>query len=190
MTIDFSSILTKVNNYIASDAGRKQIQQKMFELRSGCGGGKTSNGSTVMTYNQMQDAAEELVALIRKHAASSGIPASVMAHVESFKASSIIVKGDGSAEASINMTDDPRRPSLLPEDFDGVENIVATFNRGVNAAGKVYGYWASAGKDVWSQQTRPALHFMEAAINEFNAKYGKTYNVTVTLNAQYTHGGS
>lgn len=190
MNIDFSSISSKVNKYIASDDGKKKIQQKMSELRSGHGGSKTSGGSIVLTYDQMQDAAKELIALIRRHAASAGLPPSVMVHVESFEDSKIIVKGDGSAEISINMMDDPKRPSLLPEDFDGVENIVAIFNRGVHAQGAVYGYWASAGKDVWSQGTRPALHFMESAINEFNMKYGGKYDVTVTLNAQYTHSGS
>lgn len=193
MKINSAALSAKIEAFKASSEGKETIKNavvKYLEGESTGGHGGSGGGSEAITYDKMEKAAKELIAMVRKHAASAGLPASVMAHIESLEASPIVTRDDGSAQISINMMDDPSRPSLLPENFSGLPNIVASFNRGIDAHGSVFGYWESAGKEVWSQRHRPALLFMQSAINEFNVKYGSKYNVTVTLAPEYASKGS
>lgn len=190
MKINSAALSAKIEVFKASSEGKETIKNAIVKYREGGSIGGSGDGSEAITYDKMEKVAKELISMVRKHAASAGLPASVMAHIESLEASPIITRDDGSAQISINMMDDPSRPSLLPEDFSGLPNIVASFNRGIDASGSVFGYWESAGKEVWSQKHRPALLFMQAAINEFNAKYGSKYNVTVTLAPEYASKGS
>lgn len=192
MKINSAALSAKIEAFKASSEGKETIKNAIVKYREGGstgGQGGSGGGSEAITYDKMEKVAKELISMVRKHAASAGLPASVMAHIESLEASPIVTRDDGSAQISINMMDDPSRPSLLPEDFSGLPNIVASFNRGIDAHGSVFGYWESAGKEVWSQKHRPALLFMQAAINEFNTKYGSKYNVTVTLAPEYASKG-
>lgn len=182
--------MARLGKWVSSPEGQKRISEKLNIYRSGGdqhvnSSGKTYGGSTIVTYDQMEIAARDFIAIVRKHAASSGLPESVMAHIESLYAAPISVNSDGSASIDISMSDDPHRESLQPERFDGLENIVAAFNVGIDAEGSVFGTWKSRGIDTWSRKSRKGLHFIQAAVNEFNAQYGAKYNVTVSINSQY-----
>ena len=193
MGINLGAISAKLDSYVKSPAGKQRINNKMQELRSGVRSGngapgKTQAGDAVITYEQMQEAAESLVAMIRKHAASNNLPASVMGNIESFAASDIAIADDGSAHIAINLTSDAHRESLrpdIPKFARGSDNIVAAFNAGYEADGTVFGLWNSKGEEVWSLRTRKGLYFLQEAINEFNSKYAEKYKVTVSLDSQY-----
>lgn len=194
MGVNLGAITGKLNEYAKSTEGQKRIREKITDIKGGfgnggkwsAGSGRTQAGDFVPTYNQMQDAAKELISIIRLHAASSNLPQSVMAHVESFCDSPIVVADDGSATISINMLDNAHRESLDPDNFqDGIENIVAAFNVGIDADGAVFGMWESHGVKTWSKRHRSPTRFIQSAVDEFNFRYGEKYNVTVTLNSIY-----
>lgn len=194
MGVNLGAITGKLNQYVKSAEGQKRIKDKINDIKRGNGGegsfgsgsGITQAGDFVPTYDQMQAAAKDLIAIIRRNAASSNLPESVMANVESFCDSPINIASDGSATISINMLDDAHRESLDPERYsDGIDNIVAAFNAGINAKGSVFGEWKSHGVKTWSKRHRSPARFMQNAVDEFNAKYSEKYNVSVTLSGIY-----
>lgn len=190
MSLSEAEIMARLNKWVTSSEGQKRISEKLISYRSGAdqhvnSTGKTYGGSTIITYDQMEIAARDFISILRRHAASAGLPASVMEHIESFYSAPIVVNADGSASIDISMADNPHRESLQPDDFDGLDNIVAAFNSGIDAKGSVFGTWKSRGIDTWSKRSRKGLHFIQAAVSEFNAHYGAKYNVTVTIDSQY-----
>lgn len=64
------------------------------------------------------------------------------------------------------------RESLDPDYPRNVYDIVALLNHGYNANGKVYGYWAPAGRTVASLQSREGSYFIQEAVEVFNSTYG------------------
>ena len=182
--------MQKLEAYAKTDEGKKKIEETVRSIRRGEGRsgrtGRTEAGDVVVTYPQMEAAARELIALIRQRAASVDLPASVMAHIESFEASPLVEHDDGSASIEIKMLDNPHRDSIQPLIYPrGADNIVALFNSGYSADGAVYGPWESAGLNVWTRKSRRGLYFLQDAISAFNSMYGEKYNVTVTLDAVY-----
>lgn len=190
MSLSVAEIEDMIREWCQSPEGKKQISETIASYRRGedsyvNSSGKTHGGSVIVTYKQMQAAANDFLSMLRKHAASAGLPSSVMEHVESFTASPLVVNKDGTATIDINMLDNPHRESLQPENYRGADNIVALFNVGYKAPGAVYGTWQSKGIDTWSLSHREGSFFLQAAVNEFNAKYGAKYNVTVSIDGQY-----
>lgn len=86
---------------------------------------------------------------------------------------------------------------------DGISNIVALFNNGVQAKGHVYGYWnghrptgsalafsVHGDEDyawVRSAKDREPLHFMQKVEQKFNAMFSQKYCVTIILGSDYTN---
>lgn len=189
MGVNLGSIVDKLNKYASSKAGKAKMDAAIQSIREG---GNASLGSRalgtntgVATYHQMEAAAEDLIAIIRRHAASSNLPESVMAHIESFCKTPLIKNPDGSASISLTMTDDLSRESLQPDKFDGSYNIVAAFNSGYSAKGSVYGLWKSKDIKVKSLSVREGSRFIQSAVDEFNSKYAAKYNVTVSIDSVY-----
>lgn len=96
--------------------------------------------------------------------------------------------------------------SNMIDDKDKLQNIVALFNNGYSS-GKprnfAYGLWYGHkpttldtayrtggydSDDVWTRSTldRPAMHFMQRAVEDFNAKYEKKYGIRAVLSEEYT----
>ena len=92
---------------------------------------------------------------------------------------------DESGRFEVHIDFDPediRRPSLYEAGYpEGVHDIVALLNRGYRADDSVYGQWRGA--SLKSLPTRDGLHFLEAAIEEFNTRYAGT--ATAILNEKY-----
>lgn len=79
---------------------------------------------------------------------------------------------DKNGGLSVGLWFDPEsifRPSLVPEEYKGIENIVLHFTHGWDARGSVYGYWESAGRDTWSRSYFAGDDFMQQAVDDFNA---------------------
>lgn len=186
VNISAAGLNGRCSAYAASPAGQAKMNSVLTAKRQGGGlNEKTDAGSPLVTVAQMRAATNDFVAIIKKHAASAGLPASVMADVESFQISSFVENSDGSVSASLSMAADLSRESLQPQKYGGAFNIVALFNAGYSANARVKGYWETAGGEIWSKQSRDGLHFMQAAVSEFVSKYGAAYNVTVSLDGQY-----
>lgn len=188
MAIDLGSIMSKVNAYASSSAGQKKMNDTIQSYIRGSdprvkASGKTYGGGKIMTEKEMIDAAKDLISMMRTAAGSAGLPASVMEHVESLMFSTPYIAQDGSASIEIFMSDAPGRPSLYLKKHSGVENIVALFNAGYEADGRVYGTWHD--KKTVSLDKRQGSFFMQKAVDKFMAKYAGTYDISVELDPTY-----
>lgn len=189
MAISASGVMDKVSAYAKTTEGQKRMRDKIQSYINGSdphvkSTGKTYGGGVIMTEKEMMAAAKDLIAMLRASAASAGLPASVMEHVESFAFTKPFVAPDGSASIQIYMTDNPYRESLMPQKYGGVDNIVAIFNNGYTASDRVYG--KSHDKKIVSLDKRQGSFFMQKAVDEFMAKYSASYDVSVDLNPQYS----
>jgi hypothetical protein len=89
------------------------------------------------------------------------------------------------------------RESLRPEEYDGIDNVVALLNSGYVANDYVYGVWTNHRghrstdmegnpKKIASLKSRGGAHFMEQAIIDFMGNYATEYNVTkIELSDEY-----
>lgn len=190
MKVSLGSITSKLDAYAKSSVGKARMSEKIKDYirdndRYVTTNGKTLGGDRIVTQQEMRDVARELVFYIKQAAASCDLPASVMEHIESFDIDSASEESDEFYYVGISMSDNAKRPSVQPEKYDGVHNIVALFNTGYSANGRVFGHWESADKDIWTLQHREGLRFIQQAIDRFNSTYAKEYNVTVFLSSEY-----
>ena len=73
---------------------------------------------------------------------------------------------------------DKHRESLVPDDYSGVNNIVALLNSGYSAGHAVYGVWKGHTDDkIASLTNRGGAHFIEQAVKDFMGNYGADYGV-------------
>lgn len=190
MGVNLGAITSKLDAYAKSSAGRARITKTIKDYvrdnnKYVTTNGKTLGGDRIITQQEMRDVARELVFYIKQAAASCDLPASVMEHIESFDIDSASEESDEFYYIGISMSDNAKRLSVQPEKYDGVHNIVALFNTGYSAKGRVFGHWDSADKDIWTLQHREGLRFIQQAIDKFNSTYAKEYNVTVFLSSEY-----
>ena len=188
MAISAAALMGKVEAYAKTPAGQKKMSDKITSYRNGSDAhvsqaGRTYGGGSIMTEKQMIAAAKELISMIKSAAASAGLPASVMEHIESVDDTYPFGLPDGSMGIQIYITDDPKRLSLYPEKYSGVDNIVAIFNNGYTAKDRVYGDFRS--KYAYSLVKRQGTFFMQKAIDEFMSKYSAEYDVSVELDPIY-----
>lgn len=84
------------------------------------------------------------------------------------------------------------RTSLVPDKYDGVEDMAALLNNGyathilfdfgihdTPTHAQVYGLWH--GRGTWSLPVREGKHFVQDCIDSFNNLYGDEFGVTATL---------
>lgn len=96
---------------------------------------------------------------------------------------------NGEYRISISFAGNLHRQSLVPESYDGVENIAALLNSGYNAHHAVRGVWAGHGEDpIYSRPHRSGAHFIDNAIRNFNTKYSTEYGVKVNTDPIYGIG--
>lgn len=188
MAISAAALMGKVEAYAKTPAGQKKMSDKITSYRNGSDAhvsqtGRTYGGGKIMTIDQMVDAAKDLIAILKRAAASANLPESVMEHVESYMFTTPYVLPDGSMAMEIYMSEAPGRASLYPEKYGGVDNIVAIFNNGYTAKDRVYGNWHE--KYVSSLDKRQGTFFMQKAIDEFMSKYSAEYDVSVELDPIY-----
>lgn len=194
MGVNLGSITSKLNSYVKSPAGKSRIQETIKSYARGDSHyvnttGRTLSGDRMITQQEMRDVARELVFYIKQAAASCDLPNSVMDHIESFDIVTASEESDDFYYIGLSMTDNARRESVQPEKYDGVDNIVALLNTGYpkdgRSVGRVFGYWKTADKDIWTLPQREGLRFIQQAIDRFNSTYAKEYNVTVFLSSEY-----
>lgn len=188
MGVSASVIMDKISAYAKTSEGQKRMQNKIQSYINGSdphvkSTGKTYGGGKIMNNQQMIEAAKDFIAMLKRAAASAGLPNSVMEHVESFMFTAPFIASDGSASIQIYMSDDPHRPSLYPQKYDGVDNIVAIFNSGYNAKSKVYGKWHD--KYVSSLDKRQGAFFIQDAVAEFISKYSSDFDVSIEVSPAY-----
>lgn len=174
------SLRDKLEAWVQSPEGQRRIREKVQEY-SRTGVSKTKGGSEIVTKETATMLAQQLANMITAHAGV--VPASVGADMGQMAMSGpYLVDGGTAFQVELGFTGNLGRPSLVPS-LGGVDNIIALFNSGYVANRAVRGMWH--GLPVTSRTSRPPLHFMQDAVDEFNATYGKRYNVTVELSGIY-----
>lgn len=175
------SIMSKVQAYSQSSAGKKKIADSIADIQDN--GGVAQSGARFRTQSDVEQAVEIMKGLLYRSADASGLPESVMEAFDEMSHSTTLVQPDGSATASISLGSDLSRQSLDPFRYSGIDNIVALFNRGYTASDHAYGYWH--GIKMRSLKERPALYFMQAAVADFNSGHGASNNIVATLSDEY-----
>lgn len=83
---------------------------------------------------------------------------------------------DGVNKIRVLFTTDSYRPSLVPEVYGGINDIVLLLNDGVDHnMAPVYGKWH--GKYTYSKTQILGTHFLENAVDEFLSKKQKEYRI-------------
>lgn len=165
----------KLEAWAKSPAGQKKLQAAQKKaVKAGKAFGSIQDQEKLAAYY-----GDRLISILDRHITAAGYEfADYLGVVRTgFDESS------GQFEVHINFDpDEIRRPSLYEDGYsEGVYDIVALLNRGYRAEDHVYGQWHGAA--VKSLQARDGLHFLEAAVDEFNQRYAGV--ATVVLNEKY-----
>ena len=154
ISINMDSVLSKVDDWKESSKGKRRMKSTIDKYVKN-NVGKTQAGSTVLTRKMMADYGNKLIQAVRNAASGHGLPGSVMDNVASLKKGKTAILPDGSYIMELSFGDDLTRPSLEPERYGGVRNIIAIFNNGYpkdsgrsEAISNVYGWWNGEYMDV------------------------------------------
>lgn len=184
IVVNHDSISEKLSRWESSGKGSKTKDKKLREyirhdVRT------TEAGSSVLTMKMMRECADYLVRKVKEYASAAGgsdasLADSVRENINSLKRSPVVQSGTGFT-CELNFGDGLSRPSLEPGRFPGgMPNIIALFNNGMDYSYfGVFGEWH--GKFVQALPRRPGMHFMQDAVEDFNAKYGTLYGIEVQL---------
>jgi len=184
-----ASVEKKILAYANSDKGKKKMDKTLVKYVNQ-NVDTTDAGSFVVNKKQMKKAAQELVRFVKQAAASGEVAPSVLADISTLTASNPKHVGGTTWMIELSFGGDLGRPSLQPERYGGVTNIIALFNNGYpkdagrsEAISHVFGLWGD--RYVFAKPSREALNFMQQAVNEFNTKYAASYNTYVELDGIY-----
>lgn len=187
--INTASIQQKLEAYAKSPAGKKAIRDVIHDIIIGS---KQSIDGGIVTLQGMDDLAFEFKSMINDEAAIVSLPDSVFSDLDSLWYQDPHEREDGKYEVVFTFDGDVSRPSLMsifgkrnePKTVgrtgDGIENIVYLFETGypVSSEGTprhVYGTW-DGHEDlgvIRSRNVMAGLHFIQSAVDKFNAKYSK-----------------
>ena len=195
MAISATALQSKLEAWGKSSDGKRRIDT--FTSNVSKHGIKLSNGTEIIGTQKMDALAQQLIITIQKW-----LPHSIS---DIGMHSSPVRKNlDGSHSVDIYFDqEDLNRESLYEEEYpDGIENIVALLNNGMEAKDTVYGWWdghkptgdalsrsLKGDEDyafVPSRKFRHPLWFMQDAVFEFESITGQKYNLRVNLSDDYT----
>lgn len=194
--ISEATIMAKIKQYSNTANGKEKMRKAVSNAISE--GRQLSNGTKIANTQEMNNLADILISIIQSH-----LPDSIKSVGGTLTHGTPVGNTKRGYEVKINFDRAALHRDSLENDLDyeGIDNIVALFNNGYEASNYVYGWWNghnATGEAVsrsitmdegyaWvrSKKNREALNFMQAAAEEFNAKYGSKYNVTVKLSSEY-----
>ena len=166
-----SHIVEKCNAYFSSPAGLKNIEEIGQKKISG----STRSGSGGTNVCSPDDLADKLVSVLRKAMENSGLSENAMNSIGDISYS-VHKLSDGKYMITVYFTGDLTRPSLQPEKYGHIDDIVLLFNNGVDHAMRpIKGKWH--GEEIYNRTVIPGLHFLEQAIIDFKGNYGSECNI-------------
>lgn len=90
---------------------------------------------------------------------------------------------------TVYFNSDLHRDSIVPEKYDGIDNIAALLNNGYSANDVVFGIWEKHNGEsahIMSLMFRDGANFMQQSIADFMGNYASEYNVTkIELSDEY-----
>lgn len=164
--INMASVTSKVNAWANSSSGKTAINAVAIKMAMS-GGGKVSPGEVAAAFISVMQ---------------GFIPAELSGIS---MVNSGITQGDETFTLTFDFVGNMARPSLRPDMYGGINNIVALLNNGYAASGPVFGQWH--GTDIKSKVVRPGTHFVQNAVSAFIGQYGGKYSIlSATVSGEYT----
>lgn len=180
MKVHWSNIETKVHRRLSEKDMKERMEHKADELMLSPVPGAGRNIRTVKDAGQKY--AEVLHSAIEARGAGSGLGTQrplgetaldALSHIDITSGSKI---GRLTYQIGVYFKSNMHRNSLLPEFFDGIDNIAALLNNGYSKTNSsVYGLWH--GKHIEGLRSREGAHFMQDAKLEFGSSYGSEYGI-------------
>lgn len=179
VTLNAASVKAKLDAWAASNQGKAAMANKIdqyidTDVRS------TQAGGRVITLEWVNELAAELAGMITANA--SGVADSVMADISTIGAGGAKREAGGSISCGLSFSGSFGRPSLAPELYGGIDNIIVLFEKGYSAHAPVYGCWH--GEMVCSRTYREGIGFIASAVDAFNAAYAGL-GITATVMGVY-----
>ena len=205
MSVNLSSVMGKVADYANSKEGKAKMKNTIDEYKRGSKD-FTAAGSEILNYDRAAGLCYAFIEYLRRIVSSHGLPSNITRHFEDLNYSVIDAGDHFEGYIYFGNEDALSRESLYDERYEGINNIVALFNNGYVASNPVYGWWdghhptgdesvfrsgsLSNSAYVRSKQERPALGFMQEAVQEFYEFYKGKYAMVISLDDIYTDGGN
>lgn len=184
--INMSSIMDKLKKYTESNDFKKRIAAKTDEIILH-GGGSSGSGSS-LTITGASGAAGKFIEVlqeeIRSLEATSGfadgkLGSTAVSALEKLEHGTPVKVGENQYQIEVWFSNDLRRDSLAPDEYDGISNIAALLNKGYKANQTIYGIWM--GHNEWfnipSLPQRAGAQFIQNAIRNYMANYAAEYGV-------------
>ena len=185
-TINMKSILDKAKACTASAKFQRQIEAKTDEIVL-TGGGKGLAGKAITIGGASMAAAKFIEVLqneIRDLEASSGFAEGKLGHtavsaLEKLEHGSPRKIGKNKYQIEVWFSGNLHRDSLVPDEYDGIDNIAALLNKGYTANQPVYGVWMghSGNFNIASLPQRSGAQFIQNAVRNYMANYANEYGV-------------
>lgn len=169
--VNTDAVLRKVQAYTETPAGKKKVQN--FIKQAKVAHIRLSSGQVIHT---PEEAAGKFIEVLHNSIDSSGLSSGAISAVSDIEHGAAQSIGENKWVIDVYFKGDLSRPSLDDERYDGIDDIVALFNNGVDhRMHPVHGDWH--GKETWSKTVIPGSHFIEQAIRDFMGNYATEYNV-------------
>ena len=185
-TINMKTILDKAKACTASAKFQRQIEAKTDEIVL-TGGGKGLAGKAITIGGASMAAAKFIEVLqneIRDLEASSGFAEGKLGHtavsaLEKLEHGSPRKIGKNKYQIEVWFSGNLHRDSLVPDEYDGIDNIAALLNKGYTANQPVYGVWMghSGNFNIASLPQRSGAQFIQNAVRNYMANYANEYGV-------------
>ena len=183
--VNRSSVLSKAEACMKTPEKKKEIQ-KVIDSRIVDGVG--SRGSGGFDANNVSRAANRFVEILKEcinECAGSNFSDGDLGDTAIKALSNITIGlvGESSEKncytVPIYFSGDRHRDSLMPDEFDGVDDIVILLNNGYpddgHEMGVVHGVWH--GKHISNLRDRQGAHFIESAVHKFVTSEAQKYGV-------------
>lgn len=169
--VDMGAIRSKADNVVKSSSFQREKQNLIKAALSG----SIKIGMGGISIPSATEAAQAFIQVLTNHISSSGISANAASAISNLSYGSPNFSGE-TCNITVSFSG-TARPSLVPERYPGgISHLEELFDKGVGHTMRaVHGTWN--GNDTWSRTTIPGAHFIDAAVSDFLASYGATYNV-------------
>lgn len=190
-----SEINDMLRAYIKTPAGKRKVAKHVDDVVAGKTGSKDTKGA--VTKDKMKEAAELLRESVVQAAmedakhneaySQDGIPYSIIDLIDTLTYSNPKKRSNGIYEVTFHFGGNLYRPSLEPEKYHGIDNIVALFNNGYVSPNSKYvnGMWHN--EMHFGLPYREGHHFIERGVTEYNWNFGDAYNSIAKYNTGIYH---
>lgn len=177
---NINSIINKAKKFMQSAEGQKRADRRVSEAM------KSGDGGQQATIAEMNMAAERFIEVmkqeIQSHAgvsyAKGDLGSTAISALTNLEYDQPVNIGQNEYQIRVCFSGDLKRDSLVPDEFEGIDNIAALLNNGYSAGKTVYGIWN--GHWPWSIPSLPmrdGTHFVDNAVMNFMTNYAGKYGV-------------